>query len=99
MAIYKYQAVAAGVTDAEIGGVAGATQVLEHLLVIPATTSPGAVSIKDGSGSAITVFTGGAGSVPSLIPFAIPLNAYSTQGPWKVTTGANVSVIAVGLFN
>lgn len=99
MASQKYQAVAASQVDQMIGSIVGAGQILEHLLVIPATTSPGAVSIKDGTGSAVTVFTGGASSVPSLIPFTIPLNALSTEGPWKVSTGANVSVVAVGVFN
>jgi hypothetical protein len=71
---------------------------LAGLLVVPATTSPGAVSIKDGSGSAIPVFTGGATSVADLKPFPIPLGLVSLNGAWKVTTGANVSVIAIGNF-
>lgn len=98
MAIHKGVAVAASKTDELISATGAAGDYLEGLLIIPATTSPGAVSIKDGVGSAITVFTGGASSVSSLVPFSIPLGFKSSSGAWKVTTGANVSVIAVGDF-
>jgi hypothetical protein len=59
------------------------------------------VSIKDGNGSGITVFTGGAASVADLTPIVIELNVLcvnATTPGWKVTTGANVSVLAVGRF-
>lgn len=98
MAIHKGVAVAASKTDELISATGAAGDYLEGLLIIPATTSPGAVSIKDGVGSAITVFTGGASSVSSLVPFSIPLGFKSASGAWNVTTGANVSVIAVGDF-
>lgn len=93
-------AVAASQTDKPCdGGGGGAVgDYLAGLQIVPATTSPGAVSIKDGGGSAITVFTGGASSVPSLAPIPVPLGAFSANGPWKITTGANVSVVARGRF-
>lgn len=103
MAAQIYETVAAGQTDQVIGTSGQAGDLLDFLLVVPATLSPGTVSIKDGSGANITVFVGGAGSVSNLIPFAVPfavpLAARAANGPWKVTTGANVSVIAVGIFN
>lgn len=93
-----YETVVAN-TNAQALGATGATgDYLAHLLIVPATTSPGAVSIKDGAGGAITVFTGGASSVGSLVPFSIPINAVSTAGAWQVTTGAAVSAIGVGTF-
>jgi hypothetical protein len=94
----EYETVAASQSDQTIGATGGAGDYLAGLLVVPATTSPGAVSIKDGSGSAIPVFTGGATSVADLKPFPIPLGLVSLNGAWKVTTGANVSVIAIGNF-
>lgn len=94
----KYETVAAGQSDQVLGATGGTGDYLAGLLIIPATTSPGAVSIKDGSGSAITVFTGGATSVVDLAPFFVPLGIYSTAGAWKVTTGSNVSAIGVGNF-
>jgi hypothetical protein len=93
-----YETVAASQTDQVLGTNGAIGDCLDTLIIVPATTSPGAVSIKDGSGSAITVFTGGATSVADLAPITVALNAKSAAGAWKVTTGANVSVIAVGRF-
>jgi hypothetical protein len=93
-----YETVAASQTDQVLGGAGAAGDMLTSLLIVPATTSPGAVAIKDGAGSAITVFTGGAASVTNLVPFAVPLGIKSASGAWKVTTGASVSAIASGEF-
>jgi hypothetical protein len=95
-----YKAVAASATATLLGATGASGDWLDSVLVIPATTSPGAVSITDGGGSAITVFTGGATSVSDLRPFSVLVRAVSSGGAggWKVTTGANVSVIGVGNF-
>jgi len=71
---------------------------LESIVIVPGTTSPGAVSIKDGAGSAITVFTGGATSVADLKPFTIRVGLRATGAGWTITTGANVTALASGLF-
>jgi hypothetical protein len=93
-----YETVAASQTDQSLGATGAAGDYLGGLVIVPATTSPGAVSIKDGAGNAITIFTGGASSVSNLVPFQVPLGLKSAAGAWKVTTGANVSVIATGDF-
>lgn len=93
----EYETVAASATDQVIGATGGAGDFLSGVLIVPATTSPGAVSIKDGAGSAITIFTGGASSVSNLVPFFVPLGIKAATS-WKVTTGANVSAIAIGNF-
>ena len=93
-----YETVAASATDQALGATGATGDYLQGLLVVPATTSPGTVSIKDGAGSAITIFTGGASSVSNLVPFFVPLGIKSTGGAWSVTTGTNVSVIASGNF-
>ena len=73
---------------------------LDFILIVPATTAAGAVSIKDGAGSAITIWAGGATTaLVSLVPFAVPIKAISAAGAWSVTTGTNVSVLAVGNFS
>lgn len=95
----EYETVAAGVTAQALGATGAIGDYLAGLLIVPATTSPGAVAIKDGSGSDITVFTGGASSVSNLVPFFVPLGIKSTGGAWKVTTGTNVSAIGVGNFS
>lgn len=92
-----YETVAASQTDQMMGATGAAGDYLERLLIIPATTSPGAVSIEDGSTNT-TVFAGGASSVSTLHPFTIPLGINSASGGWEITTGANVSVIAFGDF-
>lgn len=93
-----YETIAASQTDQALGTTGGVGDYLIGMLIVPATTSPGAVQIKDGGGSAITVFAGGSSSVSNLVPFFVPLGARSYSGGWSVTTGANVSVIAVGNF-
>lgn len=93
----EYETVAASQTAQVLGGAGAIGDDIVGLLVIPATTSPGTVALLDNSTS-ITVFAGGATSVADLKPFFIPLGMKSVSGAWKVTTGANVSVIAVGNF-
>lgn len=93
----EYETVAASQTAQTIGATGATGDYISHLLVIPESTSPGAVALLDNATS-ITVFAGGADSVGSLLPFTIPLAMISASGAWKVTTGANVHVIAVGNF-
>jgi hypothetical protein len=93
----EYETVAASQTAQVLGATGGTGDYLMGVLVVPATTSPGNVIILDNATS-ITVFTGGASSVTNLVPFMIPLGVISVSGAWKVTTGANVSVIGIGNF-
>lgn len=93
----EYETVAASQTAQVLGATGAVGDDIDGLLVIPATTSPGNVLLLDNATS-ITVFTGGASSVSNLVPFYIPLGMRSVSGAWKVTTGANVSVIGIGNF-
>lgn len=93
----EYKQVAASQTGSILGTVGAVGDYISGLLIIPATTSPGAVSILDGATS-IPLFTGGATSTSNLVSFFIPLGLKSISGGWSVTTGANVSVIAIGSF-
>lgn len=95
----NYETVAASQASQVLGGSGAIGDFLDALIIVPATTSPGAVTIADGGGSAITLFAGGATSVADLKPFVVRIGARSTAGPWKVTTGANVSVIGIGKFS
>ncbi len=72
---------------------------LAGILVIPTSTSPGSVTLIDGTTSLTPLFAGGASSLSNLIPFYIPWYAYSQTGAWSVTTGAGLSVVAIGLFS
>lgn len=96
--------VAASATDQVCGTDGGTTggaigDWLSHVTIVPTSTSPGAVSIKDGSGSAITIFDGGASSLSNLAPFTVALGATSKSGAWSITTGANVKARAFGEFS
>lgn len=90
----SYEAVAASATAQVLGGTGAIGDFLAGVLVIPATTTPGAISVLDGSTS-FSVFAGGTVTVQ---PFFIPLGITSTAGAWKMTTGTSVSAIAVGSF-
>ena len=92
-----YEHVAASQTDQMMGATGAAGDYLAGVLIIPATTSPGEVSIEDGSTNRV-IFTGGASSVTNLVPFFVPLGIYSVSGGWEITTGTNVSCIGVGSF-
>lgn len=93
-----YETVAASQTAQVLGATGAVNDVLEGVLIVPATTSPGAVAILDGATS-ITIFAGGAGSVSNLVPFFVPLAGIrSVSGAWKITTGTNVSAIGIGMF-
>ncbi len=96
-----YETVAASQTAQMMGATGALGDYLAGVLIVPASTSPGAVAIKDGNGTAITIFAGGAGSVLTLHPFFVPIGARSTAATtpgWQITTGANVSVIGMGSF-
>ena len=93
----QYETVAASRTAQALGANGNTGDYIEQLLIIPATTSPGTVALLDGSTS-ITIFTGGATSVADLKPIWIKLGLVSTSGAWKITTEANVSVLASGRF-
>lgn len=93
----EYETVAASQTAQTIGATGATGDRIEGILVIPASTSPGVVTLLDNATS-INVFAGGASSVSNLVPFFIPLGIKSVSGAWKITTGASVSCIAVGDF-
>ena len=95
----RYETVAASATDQALGPTGAKGDYLAGLLIVPAAAAAGAVSLKDGGGSAISVFAGGATvALPTLAPFFVPICAQSQVGAWSVTTGTNVSVVAVGSF-
>lgn len=87
-------------TQALTGGSGGATgDYLSHCTIVPATTAPGVVTILDNATAIYSYPGGGTTALLSLIPFSIPIGAVSVSGAWKVTTGANVSVVCVGKFH
>lgn len=100
LASQKYQSIAASQTGQKMTGTASGASGdwLDGILIVPGSTSPGAISIADGTGSAIMIFTGGAGSVTNLIPFYTPIGAVSAAGAWSMTSGSSVTAIVFGNF-
>jgi hypothetical protein len=93
----SYETIAASQTDQVLGGTGAQGDVLKRLIIVPTTTGAGAVDIQDGAGTEINVFKGG-GTLSDLKTYVVEINAKSAAGAWSVTTGANVSVVAVGDF-
>lgn len=91
-----YETVAASQTAQALGPTGASGDYIKALLIIPATTGAGNVALLDGSTS-ISVFA--TGTLADLTPVYIPLGMNSVSGAWKITTGANVSVIGIGQFS
>ena len=92
----QYVTVAASQTTAPVG-VVGCY--LESVTVIPATTASGAVTILDGSTAIATIPA--AAALGQSAPYCVQLGIRATSAStgFKITTGASVSVIAVGRFS
>lgn len=90
-----YETVAASQTAQVLGATGGLGDLLRHVVIQPATTGAGTVTVLDGS---TTIFTFTTGTLADLKPIVVPFNAKSVNGPWKITTGANVSATAFGKF-
>lgn len=91
-----YETVAASQTDQTLGATGATGDFLGRLICVVTTAATAQVQIKDGSGSAITVLPNSPGA--GVGTYTIDLGIKSVSGPWRVTTGAGVSVIACGSF-
>jgi len=92
---YAYETVAASQTAQVLGGTGAKGDYLHRLIISVNTVASASVTIIDGSTS-IAVLTGAATLVPGV--YSVEMNMAAATGPWKVTTGAGATVIAVGIF-
>lgn len=91
---YPYETVAASQTAQVLGGTGATGDYLHRLIVTVSTSLTGTVTILDNATSIAIV--------PASTPigvYSIEMNMRSSSGPWKVTTGAGASVVAVGIFS
>ena len=93
---YRYwtEAVAASQTNQVLGPTGGTGDYLHRLVVAVATAATSTVSVIDGSTTVL--------AIPANTPigvYSIEINGVSATGSWKITTGAGVSVLAVGIFS
>jgi len=93
----SYEIIAANQTDVPLGTVGAKNDFVEGLLAVVTTPATSQVQIRDGGGARFTVFPNSPGG--GVGTYTIPLGLTSKDGPWSITTGAGVSVIAIGVFN
>lgn len=93
---YQYEHVAASQTAQVLGGTGATGDYLHRLICTVSTAATGGVSIVDGSTSHV-ILPASAGTGVNI--YNIEVNAISRNGAWKVTTGAGVEVIGVGIFS
>lgn len=92
----EYETVAASQTDQVLGATGATGDHLEGLVCVVSTAATAQVQIKDGNGSAFTVFPNNPGG--GIGTYYVPIKARSLAGAWKVTTAAGVAVFATGNF-
>lgn len=90
-----YETIASSQTDQVLGSSGAKGDLLERIIVSVATAATGTVSIKDGSGSAVVIT---AANTPIGV-YSVNIGAKSSDGAWKVTTGAGATAVAVGRFS
>jgi hypothetical protein len=97
---YQYEHVAAS-SSAQVLGTAGAVgDYLHRIICTVSTAATAAVQTVDGTGTGIlthTILPNSPGS--GIGVYNIEINAVSANGAWKITTGAGVEVMAVGIFS
>lgn len=94
---YQYEHVAASQTAQVLGGTGATGDYIHRLCCTVATAATGNVILLDGTGFSHTILPalpgGGIGQ------YNIEINAISRNGAWKITTGAGVEVLAIGIFS
>lgn len=93
---YQYETVAASQTAQVLGSAGAAGDYLHRLIVTVNTAATSTVTLTDGV-TAIPVVPANVGSGVGVLD--IELNMASLTSGWKVTTGAGVTVVAVGSFS
>ena len=93
---FPYETVAASQTAQVLGGNGATGDYLHRLIISVVTVATATVTLLDGSTS-IPLLTGAVGLVAGV--YVVEVGALSATGPWKITTGAGATVIAVGKFS
>jgi len=93
---YQYETVAASQTAQVLGGSGAAGDYLHRLIVTVNTAATSTVTLTDGV-TAIAIVPANVGTGVGVLN--IELNMASLTSGWKVTTGAGVTVVAVGQFS
>ena len=91
----EYETVAVSQTDQILGTAGAKSDFLARVIINTIVVASGSVSITDGT----TVIVLQTAASATLGPKSVELGIRAQTGPWKVTTGAGATVIAVGQFS
>lgn len=94
---YQYEHVAASQTAQVLGGTGAIGDYLHRIVCTVSTAATGNVIILDGAGFSHTILPASPGG--GIGQYNIELNMRSKNGSWRITTGAGVEVMAVGIFS
>ena len=94
---YQYEHVAASQTAQVLGGTGAAGDYIHRLACTVSTAATGTVSILDGATFTHLLLPASPGG--GVGQYDIELNVRSRTGAWKITTGAGVEVLAIGIFS
>jgi len=96
---YQYEHIAASSSAQVLGGTGAIGDYIHRLVCTVSTALTSTVQIIDGTGAGILTHTVLPAAVGGGIGvYNIELNAVSANGAWKITTGAGVEVMAIGIF-
>ena len=94
-----YEVVAASDTAEPLGATGRLGDYLKRLIIVPAAANCGDVILLDGDQTIFTWTGGDPVALLDLKPIVVEIDALSkVAGGWKITTGASVSVVAIGDF-
>lgn len=91
----EYETVAASQTDQILGTAGARNDFLARLVLNVIAVATASVTITDGT-TAIVVQTANSAVLGAQ---TVEIGIRATTGPWKITTGAGVTAIAVGHFS
>lgn len=90
--------IAASSTTVVLGATGAVGDYLSHIHIQPATVAPGIVTLFDGTTTTKYAYPGSSSYNTGLPPITLNFSAKCVNAGWHITTGANVSVTAVGTF-
>lgn len=93
---YSYESVATSQTDQVLGGTGAKGDIIQRILVNVITAATATFSITDGV-TQLVLGTGGATVIPG--SYSLEIGLASQTSAWKVTTGAGVTLVCVGIFS
>lgn len=91
-----YETVAVSQADQVLGGTGAKGDFLAALIIETITAATASVTLTDGT-TAIVIQTAAAGLAVG--PRRVEFGMRAKTGPWKITTGAGATVIAIGQFS